>query len=284
MEQQTIGYLLTLADEQFLISQYSNQNHQQHSGFHLPPPQLTGRHGLCNEQRRVSNLLLQQYVAAAGRNLGQMVRKSIEARDWLSDTEPRAVRTVMKRIVEEITVSDQQVGQLFEEGQRKEDSESSRRGFGGGTFGQSASIRGSQLPWPRSTFLHSSPNKAGHSISVAGSANALDTSNLITRLFTDKIVVFGPVEATQVSIMTGIVKIVLKALLEFVRLKTFSKFGFQQIQVDCFYLHQYLTRFVNDEKIVQHMLDDVLNSVTLRCLHPVAMDWPVVARICEPAS
>lgn len=36
--------------------------------------------------------------------------------------------------------------------------------------------------------------------------------------------------------------------MECVRLKTFSKYGLQQIQVDTHYLQLYLWRFVADEK------------------------------------
>ena len=32
-----------------------------------------------------------------------MLRKSIETRDWLNNVEPRSVRAVMKRVVEETT-------------------------------------------------------------------------------------------------------------------------------------------------------------------------------------
>ena len=48
-----------------------------------------------------------------------MIRKSVETRDWLNTIEPRNVRAVMKRIVEDVTAIDTQVGQLYEEGVRK---------------------------------------------------------------------------------------------------------------------------------------------------------------------
>ena len=48
-----------------------------------------------------------------------MIRKSVETRDWLSTIEPRNVRAVMKRIVEDITAIDAEVGSLYEEGSRK---------------------------------------------------------------------------------------------------------------------------------------------------------------------
>jgi len=49
----------------------------------------------------------------------QMIRKSVETRDWLNTIEPRNVRAVMKRIVEDVSAIDTQVGQLYEEGVRK---------------------------------------------------------------------------------------------------------------------------------------------------------------------
>ena len=57
-----------------------------------------------------------------------MLRKSVETRDWLNTIEPRNVRAVMKRVVEDISAIDNQVGQFFVEGVRKErSSDSSRR-------------------------------------------------------------------------------------------------------------------------------------------------------------
>jgi len=50
----------------------------------------------------------------------QMIRKSVETRDWLNTIEPRNVRSVMKRVVEEVGVIDKQVGSLYKEGSRKE--------------------------------------------------------------------------------------------------------------------------------------------------------------------
>ena len=68
-------------------------------------------------------------------------------------------------------------------------------------------------------------------------------------MFSEKIEVFSPVEASKVSILTGVVKMALKTLMECVRMKTFSRFGFQQMQVDVHYLNLYLWRFVSDENL-----------------------------------
>ena len=97
----------------------------------------------------------------------------------------------------------------------------------------------------------------------------MDSSLLsnIQKLFYERIEVFATVEFFKLSIVTGIIKIVLKvehtqthkqtntklfphqqALLECVRLRTFGKYGLQQMQVDSHYLQIYLWRFVSDEQ------------------------------------
>ena len=38
-----------------------------------------------------------------------MLRKSVETRDWLNTIEPRNVRAVMKRVVEDVSYIDSQV-------------------------------------------------------------------------------------------------------------------------------------------------------------------------------
>ena len=68
-------------------------------------------------------------------------------------------------------------------------------------------------------------------------------SNLnFNKLFTEKIEIMSKVEPNRISVMTGIIKISLKTLLECIRLKKFGKFGLQQVQVDAHYLHLYLWR------------------------------------------
>lgn len=85
----------------------------------------------------------------------------------------------------------------------------------------------------------------------------------------------------QVSVMTGIIKISLKTFLECVRLRTFGRYGLQQIQVDCHYLQMYLWRFVSDENLVHFLLDEIVGSSAHRCLDPAPMEQSVIEVICE---
>lgn len=109
-------------------------------------------------------------------------------------------------------------------------------------------------------------------------------SSLVTniqKLFSERIEIFSSVEFSKVSILTGIIKISLKTFLECVRLRTFSRYGLQQIQVDTHYLQLYLWRFVADENLVHFLLDEILGSAVHRCLDPVLMEPSVVEIICE---
>ena len=49
----------------------------------------------------------------------KMICKSVETRDWLNTMEPCNICSVMRRLVEEVTTIDKQVGLLYEEGIKK---------------------------------------------------------------------------------------------------------------------------------------------------------------------
>ncbi|XP_024120450.1 vacuolar protein sorting-associated protein 51 homolog [Oryzias melastigma] len=246
-ETSTISYILTLTDEQFLV---------QH---HSPVTPVTI---LCTEAREAAQKLLNHYVKVQGLIISQMLRKSVETRDWVNTIEPRNVRAVMKRVVEDTTSIDVQVGLLYEEGVRKaHSSDSSKRTF---------------------SVYSSSRQQVRYAASYTPSA-PMDTNLLsnIHKLFSERIDIFSSVEFNKVSVMTGIIKISLKTFLECVRLRTFGRYGLQQIQVDCHYLQMYLWRFVSDENLVHFLLDEIVGSCAHRCLDPAPMEQSVIEVICE---
>uniref|UniRef100_A0A3Q2DAQ0 Vacuolar protein sorting-associated protein 51 homolog n=1 Tax=Cyprinodon variegatus TaxID=28743 RepID=A0A3Q2DAQ0_CYPVA len=246
-ETSTISYILTLTDEQFLVQ-------------HQNP--ITPVTTLCGEAREAAQKLLNHYVKVQGLIISQMLRKSVETRDWVNTIEPRNVRAVMKRVVEDTTSIDVQVGLLYEEGVRKaHSSDSSKR-----TFSVYSSSR--QQPRYAASYTPSAP---------------MDTNLLsnIHKLFSERIDIFSSVEFNKVSVMTGIIKISLKTFLECVRLRTFGRYGLQQIQVDCHYLQMYLWRFVSDENLVHFLLDEIVGSSAHRCLDPCPMEQSVIEVICE---
>ncbi|XP_019849380.1 PREDICTED: vacuolar protein sorting-associated protein 51 homolog [Amphimedon queenslandica] len=248
LERSHISYLVSYADEKF-------------SPFEKGKNPATPIDSIVTEAKTTAELLINHYVRMQGQVLAQMIRKSVETRDWLNTIEPRNVRSVMRRMVEEVTVIDKQVGLLFEEGFRKSDgSETSR------------------------TFTYSVTKGGNGGYPYSSSHSGLGDSSLLSniqKLFFEKIEVFGNVEFTKLSIVTGVIKIALKALVECVRLRTFGKYGLQQMQVDAHYLQIYLWRYVSDEQLVRVLLDEVISSTIGRCRDPVLMEQSVVELICE---
>ncbi len=67
-----VDYLLTLADEQFFIGDKAD---------------LTKKADLCELFHESAKLLINAYVKVRGSSLSQMIRKSVETRDWLNTIE-----------------------------------------------------------------------------------------------------------------------------------------------------------------------------------------------------
>lgn len=245
MEQIGVKKIIMLVDEMYGIDPIAN-------------PSLTHENDMYANMRKSAQILLDSYVRLQGLNISQMLRKSIETRDWLNCLEPRSVRAVMKRVVEELSLIDAVLSDLYELGaQTAASSDSSRKTH----FSISASKQ------HRSNW-----------------SNCTSEPNLITnmhRLFSDKIDIFGSVQFTKISILTGIIKLSLKTLLECVRLRTFSKYGLQQIQVDAHYLQMNLWRFVADENVMHFQLDEILSSAVHRCFEPTLMEPTAVGLICD---
>ncbi|XP_066982534.1 vacuolar protein sorting-associated protein 51 homolog isoform X2 [Macrobrachium rosenbergii] len=245
----TVHYLLSHCDEQLQLEDKTG---------------LTPLHTITDGMRDAGQRLLNHYVHTQGASVSQMLRRSVELKDWLGCGEPRSVRRVMRTVLDEITTMETQVGALYEEGNRQDrSSDSSRR-----TYHSLSASRGG--PGGRSTWASYTPSQLDNSL----------VANL-NKLWSERIEIFAPVEFTRVSILTGIVKISLKTLMESVRLRTFSRFGLQQVQVDAHYLRTYLWKFVADEHVLNVLLDEVVTSASVRCCDPELMEQKVVEFICE---
>ncbi|KNC31837.1 putative vacuolar protein sorting-associated protein 51 [Lucilia cuprina] len=252
MEQNGVHILISLADDLYEIDSENSAT-------------LTHETEICAEMRETAQSLLDTFVRLQGLNISQMLRKSVETRDWLNCLEPRTVRAVMKRVVEELSSIENVVASLYDcpsTVRTTASSDSSRKTH-------FSNLTNSKQQF-RSNWSNYTPSQLESSY----------VSN-IHRLFSERIDIFTSVEFSKVSIVTGIIKIGLKTLLECVRLRTFSKFGLQQIQVDTHYLQMNLWRFVKDENLINFLLDEILGSAVHRCLESTLMEPNAVEIICE---
>lgn len=107
IEKGGVRSLLNLVDELFEIDSENSAT-------------LTHETELNSEMHESAQILLDAYVRVQGMNVSQMLRKSVETRDWINCLEPRSVRAVMKRIVDELTNIDGTLDELFESGGKLE--------------------------------------------------------------------------------------------------------------------------------------------------------------------
>jgi hypothetical protein len=137
-------------------------------------------------------------------------------------------------------------------------------------------------------FDHTAPNEPSNDRSAAQGRDAnLPTSRFersIGNLFTrKKVLIFDAISGDRESILLGILKICLKSLQECVRLKTLSRHGYQQIQLDLHFLAHSLRPLASkDEPLFNHLLEEILSSAAERCVeaHP-AMELSVIESICQ---
>jgi hypothetical protein len=237
--------------------------------------------------REIAQLCLDLFVEGQGHAIARMVRTSIENTDWLQAKEPRDVRAGAAMVTEEITRLNAFVAQLFERGSVV----GNGGGAGGGTGPGGAGSGGSGNSVSGTASLAAQGlggNVLGGALAAtattaaaaaAGKRGGIESG--IARLFATKVRIFGPVVFTTASAITGIIKVAFKTLVESVRLKTFSAFGLQKVQVDVHYWRQTIAPFVSTEEIgiFHSLLDDALRSTADRCLAPMAMDLAIVEAI-----
>ncbi|XP_070012850.1 vacuolar protein sorting-associated protein 51 homolog isoform X3 [Nicotiana sylvestris] len=103
----------------------------------------------------------------------------------------------------------------------------------------------------------------------------------LAKLFKQKMEIFTKVEHTQESVVTAIIKLFLKSLQEFVRLQTFNRSGFQQIQLDIHFLKTTLKDTAEDEAAVDFLLDEVIVAAAERCLDPIPLQPAILDRLTQ---
>lgn len=189
---------------------------------------LTKAHSYLKKMQFKSDLY--NLVMENGQKLSNILMDSIEEEDWSPNEKPRHVRPVIIKLIEDLGAISDNLAQYCNEGPFTE------------LAGQPS-------------LYHSQSSRANNPL-----------MNNIKKLFSERIEIFGPVTFERRTIMFGIVKILLKTMIECVRLTTFNKNGVQQLQIDAKYLQHELSRFVVDENVVFALLDEAVTSAEIRCI------------------
>ncbi|KAF8960851.1 Vacuolar protein sorting-associated protein 51, partial [Entomortierella lignicola] len=237
----------------------------------------------CQE---TGHVLLDHFIARTGNELSWLVMDMQALIDFMGmSTPPTGVSDTWEKIYKELNEIERQVISVFgDEGDRlgnqEISSESIRRetvfkntgsgggGGGGGSNNGNSSTRLSN----RNDSLASYGSNTMNGRFENQQRNLL-LSN-IDKLFSDRVEIFIRCQdLNRTGIMFGIIKILLKAWAESVRMKTFGKGGFQQVQVDAEFAKVWLWRFATaDERLMHSLLEETQQTAYRRCIEAAPLD------------
>ncbi|RZC22898.1 Vacuolar protein sorting-associated protein 51-like isoform C [Glycine soja] len=203
------------------------------------------------------NVLL--YVNMRTQRVSLLLKKRFTTPNWVKHKEPRDVHMFVDLFLQELEVIVNEVKQTLPQGRRKHHRTDSN--------GSSVSSRSNPLR----------EEKLGRSNTQRARSQLFETH--LAKLFKQKVEIFTKVEYTQESVVTTIVKLGLKSLQEFVRLQTFNRSGFQQIQLDIQFLRIPLREIVEDEAAIDFLLDEVIVATAERCLDPIPLEPPILDKL-----
>ncbi|KAI5424912.1 vacuolar protein sorting-associated protein 51 homolog isoform X2 [Lathyrus oleraceus] len=203
-------------------------------------------HGLCfvsretsRKFRSASESFLHMYVKMRTQRISHLLKKRFTTPNWVKHKEPREVHMFVDLFLQELKDMGNEVKEILPHGTQKH-----HRVDSNGSSNLSLS-RSNSIP---DEILSRSNTQKGRSQQL------FETH--LAKLFKQKVEIFTKVEYTQESVIMTMVKLCLKSLQEFVRLQTFNRSGYQQIQVDIQFLRTPLKEIVEDEATMDFLLDE----------------------------
>ncbi|KAK9282372.1 hypothetical protein L1049_005289 [Liquidambar formosana] len=229
-------------------------------GYEYGPAFVPGE--ICRIFRAAGEKFLNLYINMRTQKISVLLRKRFTTPNWVKHKEPREVHMFVDLFLQELEAIGTEVKQILPQGllrkHRRTDSN-----------GSTTSSRSNPLR----------DDKISRSNTQRARSQLLETH--LAKLFKQKMEIFTKVEYTQESVVTTIVKLCLKSLQEFVRLQTFNRSGFQQIQLDIQFLRTVLKETVEDEAAIDFLLDEVIVAASERCLDAIPLEPPILDKLIQ---
>ncbi|KAJ4727801.1 vacuolar protein sorting-associated protein 51-like [Melia azedarach] len=229
-------------------------------GYENGPAFVPGE--ICRIFRSAGEKLLRHYINMRNQRISVLLRKRFMTPNWIKHKEPREVHMFVDLLLQELKAIGNEVKQILPQGLL-------RRHHRTDSNGSTTSSRSNPLR----------EDKLSRSNTQKARSQLLETH--LAKLFKQKVEIFTKVEYTQESVITTIVKLSLKSLQEFVRLQTFNRSGFQQIQLDIQFLRTPLKEIVEDEAAIDFLLDEVIVAAAERCLDPIPLEPPILDKLIQ---
>ncbi|KAF3436540.1 hypothetical protein FNV43_RR23632 [Rhamnella rubrinervis] len=216
---------------------------------------------ICRIFHSASEKFLHLYINMRTQRISVLLKKRFTTPNWVKHKEPREVHMFVDLFLHELESIGNEVKQILPEGLRRHRRTDSN--------GSTASSRSNPLR----------EEKLSRSHTQRARSQLLETH--LAKLFKQKVEIFTKVEFTQESVVTMVVKLCLKSLQEFVRLQTFNRSGFQQIQLDIQFLRTPIREAVEDEAAIDFLLDEVIVAAAERCLDPSPLEPPILEKLIQ---
>lgn len=229
-------------------------------GYEHGPAFVPGE--ICRTFRSASEKFLHLYIKMKTQKISVLLRKRFTTPNWIKHREPREVHMFVNLFLQEIEIIETEVKQILPQ-------RVVRHHHRTDSNGSSASSRSNPLR----------DDNIGRSNNTQRARSQLLETHL-AKLFKQKLEIFTKVEYTQESVVNTVVKLCLKSLQEFVRLQTFNRSGFQQIQLDVQFLRTAVKETAEDEA-VDFLLDEVIVAAAERCLDPVPLEVPILDKLIQ---
>ncbi|XP_044980285.1 vacuolar protein sorting-associated protein 51 homolog [Hordeum vulgare subsp. vulgare] len=221
------------------------------------PPFVPGE--ICRLYRSSGEKFLQHYINIKTQKISKLLNKRFSTPVWLKHKEPREVNMFVDLLLLEFNGIVSEVKQILPGLVRRHRHSDST--------GSTTSSRSNPM---REEMLHRSNTNRSRSQFL---------ENHLAKLFEQKMEIFTKLEYTQESVISTVLKLCLKSLQEFVRLQTFNRSGFQQIQLDMEFLKSSLKEFIDDEAAISFLLKEVNNAAHERCLDPIPLEAPILDKL-----
>ena len=218
---------------------------------------------MVREMQFSADALLERFVEMQAQKLSLDVSTRIQTTDWLKCPAPHQITPFVDRTIRELRTMQMLAAQILP-------GDSARSMLPQGPF---ASTRSSAATLMQQTASHQP---------ASSTAIHKDLQRMFARKISFSTTPSGGGSKTSVQgMLTHVTKLTLKTLVEEVRLKTFCREGFQQVQLDCAFLRWILPTNVDDEGAVLALLDEAIISCQERSLDPIALEFTQMEGICE---
>ena len=234
------------------------------SRFDPKSPLLKMKDMLCTEVGKSASKSLQKFVDLKRAQLSELIAQGMTTTNWLEARTPHDVSITSNLVIQDFILIWGQLDKIL------------------------GKVRDGSVASSHSSAF-SSRNTLSHFSTHSGPSNQMplfhglrdDSVIQIDRLFTNlnHLHLSSVPEFNSKSVLTSIAMYVLKTLLEFIRMNTFSCAGFNQMQVDAYFIYMTICDKIDQQSLFNAMIEELMSSAADRTINPIPFKMVVLSEI-----